>query len=229
MNRRRTAAVALVALVSVAYAAPAQASDDVLVSNTGSGFAETLEQPLFDPALRWVPGDTRSSTFYVKNNSADRATLSLSVLDDDAGGLLDSGALHLQVTSPGIGWSPDPHDPGDLLTSEAVLAPGRSLPVRVRVAFDPHASNRTQLLSSELRIRVGLRQAGRAGLGPASAPGAGPDGADRDPGHAPWDLLPDTGLPAGLSWLLLFAALSLGTGIALVTRRNDDHGESHVH
>ena len=90
--RRRVAIVVAGALLALAYAGPARASGEVLVSNTDSGFAETLAQPLFDPALRWVPGDVRSATFYVQNNTADPAALSLSVIDEDAGELLDSGA-----------------------------------------------------------------------------------------------------------------------------------------
>ena len=220
----------LFALLSVAYAAPAQASDEVLVSNTGSGFAETLAEPLFDPALRWVPGDARSSTFYVKNNTADRAALSLSVLDDDAGELLDSGALHLRVTSPGTSWSPDPHVPGrpadvrgDAGAGPVAAGPrpGRLRPPRVQPhpaavqrAPDPRAvSGRPDAPASD----------------PAPAPGDRTGRHRPRPGPRPWDLLPDTGLPAGLGWLLLLGSLSLGTGVALVTRRNDDHGESHVH
>ena len=101
-----------------------------------------------------------------------------------------------------------------------------SLPVTVRVAFDPDAANPTQVLSSELRIRVGLTQTGRSGVGPGNTTG----GRDRDPGTAaPGVLIPGTGAPAGLSWLLVLGSLLLGTGFALVARRTHDHGDSHVH
>ena len=123
--RRRVAVVAAGALLALAYAGPARASGEVLVSNTDSGFAETLAEPLFDPALRWVPGDVRSATFYVRNNTADPAGLSLSVIDEDAGELLDSGALHVRVSSGGTRWSPDPRVPSRTMRSEVLLAAGR--------------------------------------------------------------------------------------------------------
>ena len=225
--KRRVAAVAAGALLAAAHAGPARASGDVLVSNTDSGFAETLTEPLFDPSLRWVPGDVRSSTFYVRNNTTDPAGLSLSVIDEDAGELLESGALHVRVSSRGTRWSPDPRRPSRTMMSEVLLAPGSSAPVKVRVAFDPAASNRTQLLSSGLRIRVRLAQTGHIDLGPGTAPGDGPGGSDAAPATGPGGgLLPGTGLPAGLAWLLLLG--SLGTGFALVTRRSQNHADTDV-
>ena len=121
--RRRVAVVVAGALLPLAYAGPAHASEEVLVSNTDSGFAKTLAEPLFDPALRWVPGDVRSATFYVRNNSADPAGLSLSVIDEDAGKLLDSGALHLRVSSGGTRWSPDPRLPSRTMRSGRCCSP----------------------------------------------------------------------------------------------------------
>ena len=223
--RRRVAVVVAGALLALAYAGPAQASREVLVSNTDSGFAETLAEPLFDPALRWVPGDVRSATFYVRNNSADPAGLRLSVIDQDAGKLLDSGALHVRVTSGGIRWRPDPRLPSRTVRSGMLLAPGTSVPVKVLVVFDPAASNRTQLLSSELRIRVRLAQSGHLDLEPGTANGGQPGsgkGSDGGP-------LPGTGLSAELGWLFLLGSLSLGTGFALVTRRSHHHGDPDVH
>ena len=223
--RRRVAVAAAGAVLALAYAGPAGASGEVLVSNTDSGFAENLATPLFDPVLRWVPGDVRSATFYVRNNTADPAGLSLSLIDDDAGELLDSGALHVRVSSGGTRWSPDPRLPSRTMMSEVLLSPGTSVPVKVRVAFDAAAPNRTQLLSSELRIRVRLAQSGHIDLEPGTAPGDGPgsgDGADGGP-------LPGTGLSAELAWLFLLGSLSLGTGFALVTRRSHHHGDTDVH
>ena len=223
--RRRVAVVAAGALLPLAYAGPAHASDEVLVSNTDSGFAETLAEPLFDPALLWVPGDVRSATFYVRNNSADPAGLSLSVIDRDAGKLLDSGALHVRVSSGGTRWSSDPRFSSGTMRSGTLLAPGVSVPVKVVVAFDRAASNRTQLLSSELRIRVRLAQSEHVDLEPGTAPGDLPgSGSGSDGGP-----LPGTGLSAELAWLFLLGSLSLGTGFALVTRRSHHHGDTDVH
>ena len=99
--------------------------------------------------------------------------------------------------------------------------------MKVRVAFDPAASNRTQLLSSELRIRVRLAQSGHIDLEPGTAPGDLPgSGAATGSDGGP---LPGTGLPAGLAWLFLLGSLSLGTGFALVTRRSHHHGDTDVH
>jgi LPXTG-motif cell wall-anchored protein len=113
------------------------------------------------------------------------------------------------------------------MMSEVLLAPGSSVPVRVRVAFDPAASNRTQLLSSELRLRVRLAQTGHLDLEPGTGPG---DGAQTTSGNrSEHGLLPATGLPAGLAWLFLLGSLSLGTGFALVARRSHHHGDTDVH
>jgi hypothetical protein len=168
----------------------------------------------------------RSATFYVKNNTADPAGLSLSLIDQDAGKLLDSGALHVQVSSRGTRWARDSRVPSRTKSSEVLLAPGASVPVKVRVAFDPAATNRTQRLSSTLRFRVRLAQSGHIDLEPGTAPG---DGADAAAGAASdGGLLPGTGLSAGLSWLFLLGSLSLGTGFALVARRSHDHGDPDV-
>ena len=99
--------------------------------------------------------------------------------------------------------------------------------MRVRVAFDPAASNRTQLLSSELRIRVRLAQSGHIDLEPGTAPGT-----NAGPGRRATDRTADRcrapvsrpGWP-GCS----FSDPSLGTGLALVTRRSHHHGDSDVH
>ena len=121
---RRVVVVVVGALLGLVHAGPARASGEVLVSNTDGDFAETLAQPLFDPALRWVPGDVRSATFYVWNTTSGPAGLSLSVIDDDAGALLDSGALEVRVSSDGTPWSPDPRGPARTMRSEVPLAAG---------------------------------------------------------------------------------------------------------
>lgn len=228
--RRLVGGVAAFLLLSVGYAVPASAADEVLVSNTGADFSRNLSQPLFDPALRWVPGDVRSATFFVKNNGDDPAALTLSVLDDEAGRLLESGALDLRVSSGRTRWSTDPTSAGRGRKSRTVLGRGGSLPVTVRVAFNPRAANPTQALTSELRIRIGLTQTGRYGVDPGTSPGDTTNGTDRDPRAAtPGGLLPGTGAPAGLSWLLLLGSILLGTGFALVARRTHNDGDSHVH
>ena len=59
-------------------AASAQ-TDRLGLSSDGVTFAETLKKPLFDSAIRWVPGDVRVATFYVRNQAETAGNLQVAI------------------------------------------------------------------------------------------------------------------------------------------------------
>ena len=209
---RRVLALVLAALL-VTAGAPAAAGNDgdsarqaVGLSVDGVDYQTGLDQPLFDPTVRWVPGDVRGSTFWVRNQAAESGDLTMDLLVPGRGNLFVSG--HLSVTArAGDGpWHTVTHGESmRLLTHKDFPAEAEAL-VTVRVALAPEAANGTMVLATDLDFRVTLTDAR------ATAPGTGPDGAD---GGGPGGLLPGTGLSASwwavvrLGLLLLMAGLFL--------------------
>jgi hypothetical protein len=153
------AAVAPIALAPVLAAAPAHADGELGLSRDGVHWHERLVRPLFDPDIRWVPGDVRTARFYVRNLAPDAGTLSVDVERVRRRALADSGFLHVVARADGAPWTALAD--GDLarLIDGDDLASGRTIPVDVRVALGAAAPNETMVLSSDLDFRVTLRDA----------------------------------------------------------------------
>lgn len=206
----RRSVLAAACLAPVLVAGPAHADGELGLSYDGRHWQDRLERPLFDPGVRWVPGDVRTARFYVRNLGSDQGTLAVEVEHAERtgpGALAASGHLHVTARAGGRDWS---SLRGDLahLVDDDLLASGRTVPVEVRVSMDAAAPNRTMVLSSDLGLRVVLRDARAGGAG-----GAG--------GHQ----LPDTGTPVP-PWLPPVALALLGSGLWLVVRRRGEksHG-----
>lgn len=209
---RRSAAVAVAAcLVPVLVAGPAHADGELGLSYDGRHWQDRLERPLFDPGLRWVPGDVRTARFYVRNLGSDRGSLTVEVEDTNRAGsgtLSASGHLRVVARAGRTAWTS--MRGGDLahLVDDDLLASGRTVPVEVRVSMDASAPNRTMVLSSDLDFRVVLRDARAAGAGSGAA------GQE----------LPATGTPVP-PWLPPVALGLLGSGLWLVVRRRGERSE----
>ncbi|MCH1867565.1 hypothetical protein [Nocardioides sp. CFH 31398] len=208
--------LAVLAGASLALAVPPGHAEgrgpSVGLSPDGGRYADSLEGPLFDEALRWVPGDRRSASWWVRNESADTARLSVEVPED----AVVPGWLGVS-TRADDGWTPVAADASGVV---GLLAPGEERRVDLRVDMRPGAGNASERGTADLRLRVRLTEEvpgggpdeqGPGGAGP-TAPG---DGSDHD------GLLPGTGSPLGLG-LLLLAALLVGLGAALLRRAARD-------
>lgn len=212
------AGASLVLAVGPAHADPRGPS--VGLSPDGGRFADSLEGPLFRETLRWVPGDRRTASWWVRNESSDTARLAVEVPEDavlpwwlgvstraDDGA--DDGWATVAADEPGV---------------VGLMAPGEERRVDLRVDMRPGAGNASERESADLRLRVRLTQETSGGAGPegegpgGTGPTAPGDGDDSD------GLLPGTGSDLGLG-LLLLAVLLIGLGAALLRRSRTDEDE----
>lgn len=189
--------------------APAYAAQPVQLSNDGRTWAPDLPAPLFDPAVRWVPGDVREASFWVRNAGPDAGTLSVTALVADADGLLAKHAMRLRLRDASGSWTTVA--PGSR-ASLGALADGARTRVVVSAAYAAASGNDTERDTLRFSLRVRL-----TGADEAAGHAGGPSSGGHAGGQGPGGLLPGTGNPVTW-WLCLLAAISLGGGTALVVR-----------
>jgi LPXTG-motif cell wall-anchored protein len=195
-------------LVLLLTAAPAHAAGELGLSRDGVTWTPQLTDPLFDSSVRWVPGDVRSESFFVRNQSSAGGRLSIDILGTSIHTLLDTGDVDIDAQGAGGAWvvvsSPGTHR----LLSEGSVPAGGVREVAVTVHFDPASTNVSQLKSLELAFRVNLVQ-------DVDADGSdGSDGSDGDDDGS--GILPDTGAPP--AWWAIVGLATLGLGV-VGTRR----------
>jgi hypothetical protein len=212
-SRSRRGAVLALALVLAlvvpgsALTPPALAAPEIGLSLDGQTFAEQLAMPLFEPGMRWVPGDDETRTFFVRNQGPSGATMTIEALTPGGDPVLESD-IALSTRVDGGPWVPlDPTVAATDLTVQPV-AVGQVATVDVRAVFDPASTNQTQQRELPLTLRVTLAEAVPGG----EDGGSGPDGSDSD------GLLPGTGATLGGGTLLLGLLLCLA-GAAVIARR----------
>lgn len=213
-NRVAVAVGLLGALATPAGAAAAPVSDsadDIVVSSDGIGWGPELSAPLFDPAIRWVPGDVRTSSFYVRNDGDTSAILRIEGRDAVTGELTDQGVVALYARADGGRWQPLRMGAMSGQLDVAALDVGRVARVEVRGTFESEADNRTQDQEADLEFVVRLEDASAAG-------------ADAGPGApAPTGALPGVGAPEVTVPLVAGVGL-VGAGLALVARKRVRRG-----
>ena len=200
----------------VLTAAPAHAADELSLSRDGVTWAPELADPLFDSSVRWVPGDERSESFYVRNESAQAGRLAIDILGTPVHTLLDTGDLDIDAQGAGGTWvsvsTPGTHR----LLSDGSVPADSERRVDVTVHFDSASTNESQLKSLELAFRVFLVQ----DVDEDDSDSDGSDGADgsddSDESDDASGFLPDTGAPS--SWWALGGLVTLGIGV-LMSRR----------
>jgi hypothetical protein len=198
-------------MVMMLTAAPAQAANELGLSRDGITWAPELADPLFDSSVIWVPGDVRSESFFVRNQTQLDGRLSIDILGTSIHTLLDTGDLDIDAQGAGGAWvsvsTPGTHR----LLSEGSVPAGSARKVVVTVHFDPASTNESQLKSLELAFRVRLVQDLTAD-GSDGSDGSGGSG-DSDDGSS---MLPGTGAPPMWWGIAGFAALGVGV---VATRR----------
>lgn len=178
-------------------AASAFATSPVQLSLDGVHWTNAISGPLFDPAMRWVPGDSENATFFVRNDGGTASDLSVDVLGSSAGKLLDSGNLHITAKGGGGDWTMVSTPGRHRLLSAPNMPDGKVEPIGVNVTFDGAATNTSERRATKLRFRVWLRQSttgARSGL-------------------------PNTGAP-DLRWFAALSAVLIGTGLGFASRRS---------
>lgn len=212
MKKHLLTLLLVVGLVLVG-APPASAADEIGLSRNGVTFSSSLSGSLFDPTFVWVPGDVESETFYVRNQGDATARLTVDILGKQVSDLLASGDLHVTATSGSKTTTVSNAAEHRLLTIPDVEV-DQIVPITVTVTFDEASTNETQLLSSDLTFRINLKQT-------SAVLGEGLEDDDDD------GLLPDTGAQTPL-WLAALAAICIGSGAALISRRRTHtEGASH--
>lgn len=212
-----------------AYAAdPAPTGALGLSVNADGPWSKNLTSPLFDPALRWVPGDVQTRTFYARNGSRDQATLRLR-LEPSVQDLYDSGQLSVQLRADEGDWSeldtgwtaPDDMSPGDITQVD----------IRVEFVNPGYVNNAAQELVFVFRVLTHLTYQGPDKPEPSSS--TSPtlvDGEDRaNAGFGgPANIartgggLPEWVIPSG------FGAIVTGFVLLLLVRRKKDEEEKEV-
>lgn len=186
------------------------ATEPVQLSNDGRTWAADLPEPLFDPDVRWVPGDSRAAAFWVRDAGESRGALSVSADVRDTDRLVADGAMNLRLRRGSGQW----HEvrPGTSISLGSLERGGRER-IGVVATYAPRSGNDT--MDSAFTFSLDVRLTGDDATG-EDEPGPGDDLPE---GQAPagGGLLPGTGSPVRW-WLIALASLSIGGGTALVLR-----------
>ncbi|WP_139978656.1 LPXTG cell wall anchor domain-containing protein [Nocardioides litoris] len=179
MRRAAVVATALGCAVPLAVPVPALADGELVLSHDGRHWVDRLQRPLFDPDVRWVPGDVRRARFYLRNDAPDPGLVSMDVERTRRVALVDTGFLRMAARADGGPWTTITTDGVSRLVDEEAIRSGRAVPVDVRVSMGIDAPNGTMVLSSDLDFRVTVRDARSAAVEQPTSSGSG--------------VLPDTG------------------------------------
>ena len=200
--------IVLAGFVVLTTAGSARADDAVGLSLDGHQWSSSLTQPLFDPAFRWVPGDTETRSLWVRNQGPTGASMQIALQAPPANPLLAGDDLKIDARAQDGAWLALPTDGSTQTLVDRTLAKGDRVRLDLRVAFVPGSTNQTQLRELPLKFVVQLTQARPGGGGPGGDAGGGGD-------------LPDTGNTVQ-PWQLWLAGALIGGGLVLVVRRRKE-------
>ncbi|MBC9225303.1 hypothetical protein GL325_03090 [Aeromicrobium sp. 636] len=213
---RRFAPAAVSAALILSAVAPAAAADEIGVSRDGRRWSATLTEPLFDPGTRWVPGDTRTVSFYVRNQALTHARLVATVRSDDGDDLWAGGDVTMRARVQGKWFTLRNGRPSGELTQES-LRPSSAVRVDVRAKLEPASTNVSQ--ASRLNLTLGLRLTD-ADEGVAGASAEAGDGGESGRSDG-WLSRTGASTPAILIWLAA-AATAVGAAFMAAGRREGD-------
>lgn len=204
-----------------AAVAPASATDEIGLSHDGVRWSDTLTEPLFDPDTVWVPGDSRTVSFYVRNQADSNATLTTTVRTGDRDNLLADDHVTLRARAGGR-WIPLRNGSPSSELTDASIRPGAPVKVEVEASFAARSTNVSQSQSVRLVFEVRLTDA--TARQPDDRDDAD-DADDADDDRPGW--LPKTGAGAVVTLLWLGGILvMLGAVLAFAGRRKRE--QDHV-
>jgi LPXTG-motif cell wall-anchored protein len=206
MTTRTGLALTVAAAVAAAAlgAAPARADDEIGLSLDGRHWSDELRRPLFDPGFRWVPGDTETRSFFVRNEGPSDARMTVRVVSDDPAGLLADEDIDLRARAAGSEWVRFSNGQDVTELVEEAIGQGGRARIDVRVAFDPSSTNQSMSEVLPLEVVVTLTEDGPLP----------DDGNDEEPDG----ILPGTGGVVD-PWVVVLGAALLAGGIALLAGR----------
>jgi hypothetical protein len=206
MTRKPVLVLAATVLVLIAPAPHAFSDDQLGLSHDGQTWSTDLRGGLFDPGLRWVPGDRRTAAFYVRNQAREPARLIISIDSTRHDQLMESGDLSVTARSADGDWTlvntPGSHE----LLRVPTLPSGARERVDVTVALAADASNLSQGKTLDLAFDIRLEQ------------------RTDNPGQR-GSFMPGTG--GVFWWLVLVAAVlvTMGWVVLAVRRRSNEHDD----
>lgn len=207
--------MACTAVLFCLVAPAANAADELHVSWDGDAWSEQLSEPLFDPAVRWVPGDFEVKVFYIRNHAKGGATLTIAVTSTDRDYLLRYEDIRLSARVASDDWVDLERTEQNFRLNNDALPAGEVRKVEVRAHFNSDSPNRSQNKELALNFRVMLSDAQVATEDPE-----GP-GNDDEESAGP---LPQTGA-SDVRWLIPAAGIAIGVGIALLGMRKREETE----
>lgn len=163
---RRWVLRAFAVVVAVAVGVPALATAmsspvgvGLTLSADGKNWTEELAAPLFSPDTVWVPGDVRSTSFFVANHGPTAAQVRVA-LRTSADGLVEPGDVFLDARLVGGRWQRLDSSEDAAVLSELVAVPtDDSRKIDLRATFRPEATNRSQSAEVKLAFVVELSEA----------------------------------------------------------------------
>lgn len=217
--------IAAAASTVVLWPVSATAADELGLSNDGATWSASLPSPLFDSNFRWVPGDRQQKSFWVRNQSGDKALLDITVLGSSVDSLMETGDLEVDVRAGSGPWHSTRQVGRHKLVSSMGVSAGQKEKVTVAVNFDFASPNQSQIKKYDLNFEVRLTQDTSGGRHNGHHDGHHDGNGSKGHGHKDKNGdLPGTG---GLPWWVLPLGTGLtGGGIALVTgaRKERTHG-----
>ena len=210
-------ALLAVAAACVAGSSAALAADAIGVSDDGVTFSPGLDRPLFDAAVRWVPGDSRRETFFVRNQGPSGASMSIEARRAaDDGRLADD--IVLRARADGGGWVELRNGVAPTRLTDEAIERGGVVRVDVKATFEPGSRNPSQVERLALDVSVTLADSAASGNGAAGGDGSGGPLAPADVGAT----LPETGAGSARGLVLLgLAAVVVGAGALTAQSRTE--------
>lgn len=213
--------IVLIAAALLALAAPANATNDEIgLSADGHTFTSSLPA-LFEPDLRIIPGVEVTRSFYVRNQSSERAYLQVDT-GEASGPLVELGELTATASSAGSTATTITLAPHTRLLEGGLLDPGQVVKIDITLALPADSENPSQSLAGRLGFSVRLSQS-EAVLAPSGPQPSGPQQGGESKGAVAGHpgILPSTGSAVSQK-LVLFAASMIGIGLALLRRRHEE-------
>jgi len=170
------AVIAIVAIAVLGASAPARAAGDLELSRDGVHYTSGSIGSIFPANAQLVPGETARGTFWLRNNSAEAAWLSIAMSGVDFTGADYSYALTLNLDLDGERFTP--HLVGDLTTctpliDPRLIQPGASMRVDVAVEFGDVSGTSAQRSGAGLSFVTALSQGDPGDLVQHACPAGG--------------------------------------------------------
>ena len=134
---------------------------------------------LFDDAFRWVPGDSETESFYVRNQGPTDAVMVIEARSADSDELLSNDEIELRARVDGGTWVDLENGAPSKSLSQQRIGEDDEVHVDVNATFDPASTNQSQNKALDLTFTVTLADAFERG------------GDDADDDSAPRHWSPD--------------------------------------